>query len=285
MNYKEYEKPEELQRLQELSTELFAELDRVCRKLDIPYFAYGGTAIGAVRHGGFIPWDDDIDIGFLRADYERFLAEAPAQIDPRFEIVSSRSEEFFPACNANLALRGTLCVPEEFADCPYRYEIGLGLYPFDVLVDDDVKLRSQCRATWLWGRLKFLCATPRPHVSLRGWRRALVLACCSVAHGALRLFRVSPRWIQERWDRAAMRFDAQPTGRVADFADRDPRRWSASLEELFPLIEKDFEGIKVFLPHDFDALLRRGYGDYLELPPMEERKNHYPSSLDFGPYR
>lgn len=285
MNYKEYDKPEELQRLQELSVEILAELDRVCRKLEIPYFAYGGTAIGAVRHGGFIPWDDDIDIGFLRADFERFLSEAPALIDSRFEIVSSRSEKYFPACNANLSLKGTFCVPEEFRNCPYRYEIGLGLYPFDVLIDDGAKLRRQCCATWFWGRIKFLCATPEPYVPLGGWRRALVLFCCRVAHGVLKLFRISPQWVQKCWDRAAMRFDSYPTGRIADFSDKDPKRWSASLEEIFPLIEKDFDGIRIFLPRDYDTLLRRGYGDYMLLPPVEERKNHYPSTLDFGVYR
>ncbi|MCI8469183.1 MAG: LicD family protein [Eggerthellaceae bacterium] len=284
MNYKEYENPEELQKLQRLSVDLLRELDRVCRELDIPYFAYGGTAIGAVRHGGFIPWDDDIDIGFLRADFERFLREAPEHLGPAYEVVSSRSEEYFPACNANLSLKGTLCVPEEFDNCPYQYEIGLGLYPFDVLVDDDALLRRQCRSTWLWGRLKFLCATPRPYVPFGGWKRSLVLFCCRCAHGMLRLFHVSPRWVQHRWDKAAMRYDDRPSDRVADFSDRDPKRWSARLDDLFPLVEMDFDGVTIFLPRGYDALLSRGYGDYMALPPVEERKNHYPSVLDFGAY-
>ena len=75
--YKQYENPEELRNIQLVQVDILREMDRVCQKLNIPYFLTGGTAIGAVRHGGFIPWDDDIDVVLLRDDYERFLAEAP----------------------------------------------------------------------------------------------------------------------------------------------------------------------------------------------------------------
>ena len=69
-----------LDRIHVLITRILGEFDRVCRQLDIPYVVYGGTAIGAVRHQGFIPWDDDADVCMERSDYERFLAEAPAHL-------------------------------------------------------------------------------------------------------------------------------------------------------------------------------------------------------------
>ncbi len=284
MNYKEYEDPEELKKLQRLSVDVLRELDRVCRLLDITYFAYGGTAIGAVRHGGFIPWDDDIDIIFLRKDFERFMAEAPAAVGDRFEVVSSRTEKYFPATNANLALKGTKCVPEEFDSNPYEYAISLGLYAYDVLIDDEKLLKKQIRATWFWGRLKFLCATGSPHIGIGGVTGALARAACHIIHGGLRLFHISPQWVQRKYDAAAMRYDATPTGRVADFADKDPVSWSATMEELFPPVEMDFDGVSIFLPHDYDTLLTRGYGDYMTWPPEDDRKNHYPSKLEFGPY-
>ena len=60
-------------KVQEHILDIFRDIIRVCDELDINYFIMGGTALGAVRHGGFIPWDDDLDIGMLRTDYERFL--------------------------------------------------------------------------------------------------------------------------------------------------------------------------------------------------------------------
>ena len=74
MKFTDYEDPEELKHVQALLLKLIKELDRVCSQLDIQFFAYGGTAIGAIRHHGFIPWDDDVDVGLLREDYEGGLA-------------------------------------------------------------------------------------------------------------------------------------------------------------------------------------------------------------------
>ena len=72
MGYKQYE-PETLKKIQGKELEIIKEFVRICEKYEIPYFAVFGTAIGAIRHHGFIPWDDDVDFGMLREDYERFL--------------------------------------------------------------------------------------------------------------------------------------------------------------------------------------------------------------------
>lgn len=282
MTYKEYENPEELRKLQKVSTEILEEFDRVCTVLDIPYFIYAGTAIGAVRHGGFIPWDDDIDVGLLREDYNRFLAEAPGVVGDRFEVVSSHTERHFPACNANLSLRGTLCVPEEFEQCPYQYPIGIGIYAFDRLVDDPVLYKRQSRRTWLWGRLVFLRATSHPYLALRGPARGLALAACWIAHWLMRIAHVSPQWIYRKWEQAATLYNDADTAMVAEFTDRNPLSCSASLSELFPTKPIGFEWLEVQIEPGFDAMLTRMYGDYMELPPVEDRKNHLPSKLDFG---
>ena len=139
--YKEYQ-PEELQKLQRVSVLILKELDRVCKELDIPYFLYSGTAIGALRHQGFIPWDDDIDIGFFREDYERLLSEAPKILGDDFEFTNGRKNPYFPACNSNLSLKGTLCVPEEFDACPFQYPIGIGLFAFDK-ISNNPRIRSR----------------------------------------------------------------------------------------------------------------------------------------------
>ena len=67
----------QLRRLQAVELGMLLEIGRVCAELNIEWFLDSGTALGAARHQGFIPWDDDIDVGMLRADYDRFLEEAP----------------------------------------------------------------------------------------------------------------------------------------------------------------------------------------------------------------
>lgn len=282
--FKEYEDPEELRHVQRLSTMILGELDRVCRKLDIPYAVYGGTAIGAVRHKGFIPWDDDVDVCMARPDYERFLSEAPSELGEEFAIANSRTNEDFPCVYSFLTLKGTLCIPEFYKDSPYRKPLSIDIFPFDNVADNPADYRRQARSTWIWGRLMFLRATPSPYLALEGWKRALVLAACHVAHWGLRLLHVRATWIQERWERAARCYEGQKCSRIADFCDRDPLKWAVSYDDIFPALDVPFEDITVKLPRHYDKMLTQGYGDYMTLPPVEQRKNHYPYKMDLGGY-
>jgi len=72
--------------------EVLAEIDRVCRKHNIKYFADWGTLLGAVRHGGFIPWDDDLDIVMKREDYDKFMTVARFDMDEGFDVQTFRNQ-------------------------------------------------------------------------------------------------------------------------------------------------------------------------------------------------
>ena len=87
---------------------MMKDLDAVLRKHNIPYWLVGGSALGAVRHGGFIPWDDDMDIGMLRKDYERFLKVALADLDDKYVFQCYETDDRFNPCvPAKLILKGT----------------------------------------------------------------------------------------------------------------------------------------------------------------------------------
>lgn len=283
MTFKQYN-PSDLRKLQLVSTTILAEFDRVCEKLGIPYFIYAGTAIGAVRHSGFIPWDDDIDIAMFRPDYERFLAEAPGVLKPDYFITNGRLDPDFPACNSNLSLRDTYCVPQEFAKCKFQYPIGIGIFALDRVSEDKKVLRRQLRSTWIWARLSFLRQTGSPIVLEHGWKRNIILFASHLAHGLLSLFHVSPAWIHANWENAARLAEKESGVLYADFTDRNPLAWTATKEEVFPLRQIEFENISVKMANKFDDMLHRGYGDYMQLPPEEDRKNHYPSRLEFGKF-
>lgn len=284
MKFTEYENPEELHHVQELLLMLVKELNRVCDALTIPVFAYGGTAIGAVRHGGFIPWDDDADFGLLRKDYERFLNEAPALLGDQFEIVNNRTNENYPSNISILALKGTYSVPETFEKCKYQYPIRIDLFAFDNRVNDEKLFRKQCRSAIIWGRLTFLRGTSRPYLAFNGPKETIILAGCKIVHGLMVLFNVSQRSICKKWEIAATRYNDTDSDTVLDFSDMYPEKWQISYSELFPLKKMKFEDTSVFVPNDYDTVLKREYGNYMEIPPVEKRKNHHPARLDFGNY-
>lgn len=108
---------------------------KICERHDIRYFADYGTLLGAVRHQGFIPWDDDMDISMLRSDYERFLKIAPAELPEGWQLLSIHNNPFHHQLHA--IIRNGLKInysPEylnRFHGCPYS--VGLDLFPLDVL--------------------------------------------------------------------------------------------------------------------------------------------------------
>ena len=284
MAFKEYENIDELKKVQDLSLGILAEFDRVCRKLGINYAVYGGTAIGTVRHGGFIPWDDDVDVCLERSEYERFLAEAPSELDPKFDIVNARLAQNFPCTYSFMTLKDTVLVPEFYQACEYEKPFSIDVFPLDYAASSPLGFKLQSFRTWVWGRMMFLRATPCPYLPFDGIKRNAVHLACGMAHRLLKLFHVSSEQIQSKWERASRMFESHPTGQLADFSDRSPLKWGIRKDELEDTIDMPFESILVRIPRSYDEVLTRGYGDYMSLPPVEQRKNHYPSRLDFGPY-
>ena len=98
---------EELKQIQRLELECLHQMLDLCRKLEIEAFLIGGSALGAVRHGGFIPWDDDIDVGMTRVNYRRFLEQAPALLPSGYELQTPYNAKYNPYFYSKLRVDGT----------------------------------------------------------------------------------------------------------------------------------------------------------------------------------
>lgn len=274
---------EQLRHIQAATTRVLGEIDRVCAYLHIPYVVYGGTAIGAVRHHGFIPWDDDADVCMTRNDYERFLAEAPTVLNPAYALECTRTNDEFPVPFAVCTLVGTRFVSEVAKNRLYQMPIGVDVFPLDNMPDSQMKFKIQSLQTWFWGRLMYLRGTPIATIDMPSPLRDVVLAIAKLVHYALKVLRVSPGALQRHWERSARRFDGTATSWLADYSTRSPRHWAVREDELYPPIEVPFGDVTVKLPRQFDRILTRQYGDYSKLPPVTQRWNHGAFLVDFGP--
>lgn len=220
-----------------------------------------------------------------RTDYERFLVQAPQHMDERFRLDNTRTRDDFPFMFTKMVIPGTLLVPEAARDSTYRMPFFLDILPLDEIPSDEEAFRAMSRASWWWGRLLFLQGTARPYlINPPAWKKALIYSATTVAHLGLKALRATPRSLQARWERAVRRYEGAGTGVYADFTMRDPQHWIVREEEFFPTRRVPFEDITVMIQHSYDALLRRGYGDYMQLPPPDKRYNHAPAVVDFGPY-
>lgn len=276
--------PETLRRLQKLETAMLREFAQICGENHLDWFVSYGTALGAVRHKGFIPWDDDIDICMFRKDFEKFAGiVSQEKYAGRYELISAANSDAYLVPEAHWQLRGT-----RFVDRPslgfQNVDLGifLDLFILDNLADDPRARRKQKRDCFFRGRLLIVRALPHPIVPFSGVLGALVSAALWVLHYLMAAFRVSPRRLYRRYNGACTRFSGVRTEYVANFRVMDIEASKLTLDEIYPLKKLPFEDFEVNVVNRYDVSLRRQFGDYMQLPPEEKRHNHCPEILDFG---
>ena len=120
----------ELRKVQLVQLDIAKEVDRICKKHNIKYFLVGGTLIGAVRHKGFIPWDDDLDIGMLRSDYDKFFEIAQKELYKKYEIVDWKIDPYYPHPMAKVVKKGTIYRESKRRDNG-NHGIWIDIFPYD----------------------------------------------------------------------------------------------------------------------------------------------------------
>lgn len=273
--------PRVLRKLQLTELEILKDFDAICRKHDIPYVVFYGAGIGVLRHGGFIPWDDDIDLLILRSDYERFLKIAELEAGSKYCLINAELDSNFPAMVTSFGLKGTKFVSDNFKSTK-ESAICIDLLPLDNTSDDQIAATQQSREAWFWNKLMILRQLATPNVPFKGSKRKFVHFLCKMLHLGLKILNISPKWLYKQCKKVCLRYEGAKTKDVSFLTGTYPGENIFSKDELFPPRYLEFEGVKLPFPNKIETLLTRHYGDYMQLPPEEERRNHFPAVLDFG---
>ena len=277
--YQAYD-PEVLKRVQETELEILKDFIDLCDRHDIDYFGVGGTAIGAVRHQGFIPWDDDMDVGMLRDDYEKFLQVAPGEIEGKYELMNAEINKDCLGYTMRMCKVGTKHITDEHSKYPTTFGIRIDIFPYDNVPEDPKLRKKQLRDINLYNRMYILRIIPNPTVPFKGVMGKIMSAGCFVVHYLLKAF-VSVDYINRKYRETSLRYHNQ-TSLVASLCDVEPEISIVKKDEIFPLQELKFEGMTVKAMACNHEMLTRMYGDYMEMPPEEQRYNHGAKVLDFG---
>lgn len=235
---------------------LLQEFDRICTQLDIPYVLFAGSLLGSVRHQGFVPWDDDLDVLLLRPDYDRFLREAPTVINGEKFFLQAEFSDHWPMFFSKLRLNGTTCLEPFHPRDPLCHQgICMDIFPCDSAAGSE------------WGRkLQFLaskvviakCLDRRGYDTDSKRKRAFMALC--------RLLPLPPVLGLTRRGKPDSRFVHTFLGGARDYGRNVwPRAW---FEKRIP---GEFEGGTFPIPERFDELLRLLYGDYTAIPPQDQR--------------
>ncbi len=259
----------ELNILQDCVYEMLVELDRICRKHDIKYTLEGGTLMGAVKYGGFVPWDDDIDIVMIREEYEKLLKIAPGELDPKFFLQSYNNVPEYPLNFAKLCYNGT-----EICDYDYthiktmNHGIFLDIFPIDNIIPE--KLRKHCTHV---GILTGARKTKLRAIKPKGVRKFV--------YGALALLPMS--FLIKAVDRACKKYNGKDTGYLYEVCNSNRKFKPLKAEMYTSLCELPFRDKKFLAVSDYDNFLKSRFGEnYMsELPPEEERKPSHNQNIRF----
>lgn len=270
----------DLKRLHKELYRILAEIIRVCELLDIPYFIQGGSAIGALYNKGVVPWDDDIDVGMTRADYERFLHEAPAHLSSDYFLEWFGSEYNTPFYFAKVKRNGTLFVEKIWRKMDIHHGIFVDIFPYDRIPDNsllekihraEAKFWINCfmaKEVWLW-RHCGKCAIDEPLP--KSWLSCAMIRCVvSLA---------SREWIYHRLNKVLGRYNGCETERVNIVRMPKDQIARADIENA---VEMEFGGMMVKAPRNIEVYLRHHYPNLRPILPKEEQINHAPYVLSFG---
>lgn len=272
--------PGVLERLQETERELLVVIDKVCREHDITYFIIAGTLLGAVRHGGFIPWDDDIDIGMPWEDYCRFREIAPTALPEGYSYHDANNTDNFFTLWIKIYKDGTRFMDEDAVEAGCQQGIFLDILPFHNLEADEAAAWKQCKHGIFWQRFAYLHFLAHPQIPKNTSLRPLKVFLCEVVHYTVaRLF--SPQTLERKWVDAY----EKPRGPRGEYWMNASYIYGELLHTSWLLPAKDiaFDDLVVRGPQDPHAVLHSDYGDtYMQFPPEDKRYIHLPLVLDFG---
>lgn len=262
-----------IRKLRELEVRIALEIQRVCDKNGLRCFLAFGTLLGAVRHGGFIPWDDDMDMGMLREDYEKFAEACKTDLGPEFLWQSWDNDPNYPFPAGKVRLKGTH-TKEEFSVEGLEDGLYVDVFPFDAVPEGAWARRVQGWWYYFGKRLLWMKKGYGRCIRSESWWQRLRYDIVTA------LVRFVPyEWLRRRVAREKSRYNGLPARQVASYPkEAIERSW---VDDLVPI---QFEGERFMAFRAADACLRRLFGDYMQLPPENERHGHHFLQLDFGPY-
>ena len=238
---------------------LLDRLDELCRREGLTYYLWGGTLLGALKFGGYIPWDDDLDVTMPREDYERLLALPDERLPSGTTLLSTRRSADYHLPYTKLGLLGTLLVDHgSHLDLP----VNIDVHPLD---DDSSAPGGRLRRRVQWLVLQGLSSSMGPLGS--GWRRPVRRLARQLVRG------VSRHRLSATVDRlAARRTPGSPHVSVAVWHNRAEmrREWFGTPVDI------DYEGRRCLSPQHPREVLAALYGpDWTEMPPDEQQVTHH----------
>lgn len=262
-----------LEKLHAEQIKILNEFDRICTKYNLTYFLVGGTLLGAVRHKGFIPWDDDLDVSMPREDYEKLIKVCQQDLQNDFYIDYYNNNKSYYKPFAKMKLRGTTFIEKDTQNVASNQEIWVDIFPLDYLKDDK---KAQKQKYYIDKIHNIALTKGKVNVRLSKIKKLIVNVFFGVYSNSTLI-----KIIEKIMKRQNKIFDKKY---YVNFGSQyGIKKQTHLIEKYYPIKKIDFEGKKYNVPNDYDYVLKKIYGNnYMELPPIEKRVTHNPVKIVFS---
>lgn len=265
---------DKLSRLKITLTEILSEVDKVCEKNRIPYVLVGGTLLGAQRHGGFIPWDDDLDIAMLRSDYERFEHIAATELPDTLYFRSFHTDKEYYLPFGKVCKKGTSYITDIDSSLTSNNEVFIDVFPLDFAKKENS----------LFQKIQALIVKGLKSVVIRKKKMKVKSTAFSVKVMQLLCLPFSAQTLM-RWQESTMKLCKEESAKyiVNLGSNYSYIKQTMPKDVYYPTSRMKFENKEFQAPANVEYYLSRIYGpNYMELPPIEKRVTHNIVKLDLG---
>jgi len=259
-------KDKQLKNIQELEFQIMIEVDKICRKNGIKYYIVGGTLLGAIRHGGFIPWDDDIDIAMMRDDYDKFNDIAEKLLPQKYFLQNYRTDKNYWGPFAKIRVNGTIFEESNISHLDCHKGVYIDIFPLDIVPESRVirklhKIMLYCIDRTIMSKLKILSVQNRTFFKKMMMEVLFILS-----------FPFSKMWLSEKLDCLMKKYNSSKSKLVCITASPYGYDREVLQKKIYGNpINLLFNKYEIMAPEKWEQYLLNLYGNYMELPPLDNR--------------